>query len=73
MAKTKDKSETSSAEPKRVTCDTCRLFVRDTSGPSYNIYTHEYFMGVCTKGLTPEGCRKVFANKPRICTQHEPL
>lgn len=73
MAKTKNKSETPPAEPKRVTCGTCRLFNRDTSGPSYNIYTHEFFMGVCSKGLTPDGCRKVFLDKPRICTEHVPL
>lgn len=58
--------------PKRVTCATCRLFTRDTTGPSYNNDTHEYFMGVCSKGLTPDNMRKVFANKPRPCPHHQP-
>ena len=60
-------------EPKRVYCSDCCNCTRDTSGPSYNIYTHEYFMGVCGKGLTPDNMRKVFVNKPRICTEHQPL
>lgn len=57
-------------EPKRVTCGECRHFVRDTTGRSYNNDTHEYFMGVCGKDLTPDGMQKVFANKPRICSHH---
>lgn len=56
--------------PQKVTCADCRHFVRDTSGISRNNETGEYFMGVCSKGLTPDGCRKAFANKPRICQQY---
>lgn len=64
------KPKTPPAEPKRVTCGECRHFVRDTSGISRSNETGEYFMGVCGKGLTPDNIRKVFANKPRICSHH---
>ena len=33
-----------------VTCGMCRHFRRDTEGPSYNAYTHEYFMGCVVWG-----------------------
>ena len=59
-------------KPNPVTCATCRHFVRDTSGPSYNIYTHIYFMGTCTLGLTPHSPIKQFADKPHICPKHQP-
>lgn len=52
---------------KKVYCGECRIFQRDTEGPSRSIETGEYFMGVCLKGLRPDGMRKVFANKPREC------
>lgn len=51
----------------RVYCGECKQFKRDTEGPSRSIETGEYFMGVCLKGLRPDGMRKVFANKPREC------
>lgn len=57
-------------QPKKVTCETCRHFHRDTSGPSRNAYTHVYFMGTCTLGLTPDTPIKQFADKPHICNQH---
>lgn len=53
----------------KVTCGECRRFVRDTSGNSYNAYTREYFMGLCSIGLTPDTKRKQFANKPRTCNR----
>lgn len=55
----------------RVYCGECKQFQRDTEGPSKSIETGEYFMGVCLKGLIPDGMRKVFANKPRVCEGFE--
>lgn len=58
-------------KPAKVYCSDCSHFVRDTEGISRNIETGEYFMGICNKGLTPDGCKKVFANHLRICTEHQ--
>lgn len=60
-------------KPKPVTCGTCRHFRRDTTGPSYNAYTHVYFMGTCALGLTPDTPIKQFADKPHICDKHKVL
>ena len=57
-------------KPTLVVCADCRHFHRDTTGPSYNAYTHVYFMGTCTLGLTPDTPIKQFANKQRECNQH---
>lgn len=54
-----------------VTCGTCRHFRRDTEGPSYNAYTHEYFMGVCGLGLKPDSPIKQFADKKRVCNEYK--
>lgn len=61
----------------QVTCSTCRHFLRDTAGPSYNIYTHIYFMGTCSLGLDPfhthnknTGIAKVFADNTHECNKH---
>lgn len=54
-------------KPTLVTCGTCRHFRLDTEGPSYNAYTHEYFMGVCGLGLKPDSPIKQFADKKRVC------
>jgi len=61
-------------KPKPVTCATCRHFVRDTSGPSYNIYTHQYFMGTSNIGCNPDNTStgKIFADKQRLCPHHQP-
>ena len=57
-----------------VTCGMCRHFRRDTEGPSYNAYTHEYFMGESDIGCDPDhtyneerGTAKIFADKARVC------
>lgn len=67
-------------QPKPVTCATCRHFTRDTSGPSYNIYTHIYFMGTSDIGCDPDNTynkktnkAEIFADKPRLCPHHKPL
>ena len=64
-------------KPALVTCASCRHFRRDTTGPSYNAYTHVYFMGVCTLGLDPDrtfnertGKAEIFADHNRECTKH---
>lgn len=57
-------------KPALVVCATCAHFHRDTSGPSYNIYTHIYFMGTCALGLTPHSPVKQFADKPHQCNQY---
>ena len=64
--------------PKWVTCATCRHFHRDTSGASRNIYTRQYFMGESDIGCNPDktynpktGTAKIFADKPRICPNHQ--
>lgn len=58
-------------------CSDCELCVRDTSGPSFNLVTKEYFMGSCPKGHAdgrvfhqPDGTviGKVFMDKARLCT-----
>lgn len=61
-------------KPKPVTCATCRHFVRDTSGPSYNIYTNQYFMGTSNIGCNPDNTStgKIFADKQRLCPHHQP-
>lgn len=63
--------------PKLVVCAECRHFRRDTTGPSYSLETHEYFMGECDKGCDPDrtfnkarGTAKVFANKKRQCRNY---
>ena len=63
-------SNKNKAKPKLVTCATCKHFHRDTTGPSYNAYTHVYFMGTCALGLTPDTPIKQFADKQRECNQH---
>ena len=60
-------------KPTPVTCSTCRHFHLDTTGPSYNSYTHVYFMGTCALGCTPHSPIKQFANKPHICPHHQPI
>ena len=57
-------------KPTLVVCADCRHYHRDTTGPSYNAYTHVYFMGSCTLGLTPDTPIKQFADKPHICDKH---
>ena len=57
-------------KPTLVVCADCRHFRRDTTGPSYNAYTHIYFMGSCALGLTPDTPIKQFADKPHICDKH---
>ena len=57
-------------KPTLVVCADCRHFRRDTTGPSYNAYTHVYFMGSCALGLTPDTPIKQFADKPHICDKH---
>ena len=64
-------------QPAKVRCCDCSLFIRDTTGPSFNITTGEYFMGTCTKGhadgrvfidpATGNKHGKVFMDKERIC------
>ena len=63
-------SNKNKAKPKLVTCATCKHFHRDTTGPSYNAYTHVYFMGSCALGLTPDTPIKQFADKQRECDKH---
>ena len=67
-------------QPKPVTCATCSHFVRDTSGPSYNIYSHVYFMGTSDIGCDPDNTynkktnkAEIFADKPRLGPNHKPL
>jgi hypothetical protein len=57
----------------RVYCSDCRNFQRDTEGSSFRFDTHEYFMGICLKGLTPDSPKKQFADKPRTCKEYKPL
>lgn len=57
-------------KPKMVFCSTCRIFNRDTEGISRRKDTGEFFMGLCPKGHN-DGHRKVFADKPRICSDHK--
>ncbi len=52
-----------------VRCADCRHFRRDIHGISFCITTGEYFMGVCSLGLTPDRPRKQFADKRRVCQQ----
>ena len=66
------------SKPVLVTCATCRHFLRDTDGPSRNVYTHVYFMGESDIGCDPDhtfneqrGTAKIFADKPRICNNHK--
>ncbi|MBO4382207.1 MAG: hypothetical protein J5799_04610 [Bacteroidales bacterium] len=61
-----------------MSCGTCRHFVRDTEGPSFNAYTRIYFMGECKIGSDPDrtfnkqrGTAKIFADKLRQCEKHE--
>lgn len=65
------------AKPVLVRCGTCRHFRRDTEGRSYNVYTHEYFMGECGLGCDPDhtyneqrGTAKIFADNPRQCNKY---
>ena len=58
-------------QPKTVYCCDCRHFNRDTEGISFNAYTKEFFMGVCSLGLHPDTPIKQFANKPRHCETHK--
>ena len=60
-------------KPVLVTCETCRHFRRDTTGPSYNAYTHVYFMGTCALGLTPHTPIKQFADKLHQCNKHQSI
>ena len=58
-------------QPSYVCCATCKHFRRDTEGRSRSQATGEYFMGVCELGLHPDSIRKQFANKPRLCKNHD--
>lgn len=60
-------------KPTLVVCADCRHFRRDTTGPSYNAYTHVYFMGSCVLGLTPDTPIKQFADKPHQCNGYKTL
>lgn len=62
--KTKEKKQTF------VRCQDCVFFKRDTEGISRNAYTGEYFMGICTLGLTPDSPKKQFADKLRVCSKY---
>ena len=66
-------SKKEKAKPKLVTCGSCQNFRRDTTGPSYNAYTHVYFMGTCGLGLTPHTPIKQFADKLHECNQYQSL
>ena len=64
-------------KPVLVTCETCRHFRRDTTGPSYNAETGVYFMGESDIGCDPDhtfnaerGTAKIFADKQRECNKH---
>lgn len=68
------KQSNNQAKPRLVTCGACRHFRRDTEGPNFDAYTHEYFMGESDIGCDPDhtyneerGTAKIFANKPRMC------
>ena len=61
------KQSNNQAKPRLVTCGACRHFRRDTEGPSFDAYTHEYFMGVCGLGLKPDSPIKQFADRKRVC------
>jgi hypothetical protein len=65
MAKKQDKPI---EQKPTVFCSDCKFFIRDTTGPSFNAETREFFMGVCSKGLHPDSVIKQFANKPRHCS-----
>ena len=54
-----------------VYCSECAHFQRDTEGISFCLDTGEYFMGICTEGLTPDSPKKQFADKPRQCKQYD--
>lgn len=54
-----------------VRCQDCVFFKRDTEGISRNAYTGEYFMGICTLGLTPDSPKKQFADKLRVCEKYQ--
>lgn len=65
-------------KPRLVTCASCRNFHLDTSGPSYNVYTHIYFMGTSDIGCDPDhtynpatGKAEIFATRPRVCPKHK--
>ena len=66
------------SKPVLVTCETCRHFRRDTTGPSFNKETHIFFMGTCDLGLDPDGTftditgkAEIFADKQRECNKHQ--
>lgn len=68
-------------QPALVRCCDCALSIRDTSGPSFNIVTHEFFMGSCPLAhadgrvfYDPDGHSfgKVFMDKSRVCTDFKP-
>ena len=54
-----------------VVCEDCIHFVRDTSGPSFSVFTGEYFMGTCAEGCTPDSPIKQFANVKHDCKKHK--
>lgn len=56
-----------------VTCSTCIHFARDTDGISRCRDTGEYFMGVCSLGLTPDTPIKQFSKKRRVCRKHKSI
>ena len=58
-------------KPTLVVCASCVYFHRDTSVPSFNAYTHVYFMGTCALGLTPHSPIKQFADKPHQCNLYK--
>lgn len=65
MAKKKKEAEV----PKKVACEDCFWFVRDTEGISRTVDSGVYFMGRCKKGRN-DGKAKVFASIERWCELH---
>ncbi len=75
--RTRQTSSKSKPQPDLVRCCDCSRCTRDTSGPSFSLITHEYFMGTCPKGhtdgrilideATGEAQGHVFMNKARVC------
>ena len=54
-------------EKPKVHCADCIHFERDNCGHSRSAVTGEYFMGACRVGISTDGIRKQFADKPRYC------
>lgn len=71
MSRTKTQKKQEEKPVVKVRCCDCRHFSLDTEGLSFSAVTGEYFMGVCTKGLTPDTPKKQFADKARVCNQYQ--